>query len=183
MKVLKNIQVKTWTIVILVMYIIFLQECNKPNKEYENTDTIDTVFTRMVDSIYVLDTVYLTTNTLSIDTIYINNDTIKRYKKEVEDEVLKGTITSDVDGTLINQDFQYVTKIPRYIHTIDTLRITVKKPYTLLWGGGDMGGNSGAFNISATAGVTNKKGNSYYYRYNILRKEHSIGLTRTLYKY
>ena len=161
MKVLKNIQVKTWTIVILVMYIIFLQECNKPNKEYENTDTIDTVFTRMVDSIYVLDTVYLTTNTLSIDTIYINNDTIKRYKKEVEDEVLKGTITSDVDGTLINQDFQY----------------------TLLWGGGDMGGNSGAFNISATAGVTNKKGNSYYYRYNILRKEHSIGLTRTLYKY
>tara|TARA_R110000744_G_scaffold101945_1_gene196279 strand:- start:32 stop:589 length:558 start_codon:yes stop_codon:yes gene_type:complete len=185
MGILKNIQVKTWTIIILVMYIIFLQECNKSNniKEYENTSTIDTVFTRVVDSIYVLDTIFLTSSTISIDTVYINNDTLRRFENEVEDELLKGTIISYVDGTLVNQDFKYIAKFPQYIHTIDSVRITVKKPYTLLWVGGDIGGNENAFNISPTIGLTNKKGNSYYYRYNLMRKEHNIGLTRTLYKY
>ena len=182
---LKNISLKTYVIILLGVYIMFLQECNNNNniKNYENTNKTDTVFTRVVDSIYVLDTIYLSTSTISIDTVYIGNDTLRRYENEVEDEMLKGTIISDVDGTLVNQNFQYVAKFPQYIRTIDTVRITNKIPYISLWVGGDLGGNSTTFNASPIMGWTNRKGNSYYYRYNLIDKTHNIGLTRTLYKY
>ena len=182
---LKKFKIKTWTIIILVLYIIFLQECNdkQNNKGNEGNSTIDTVFTRTVDSIYVLDTLYLTVRSISYDTVYIDNDTIGRYENEVEDEMLKGTIVSYIDGVLVNQDFQYIAKFPQYIHTSDTVKITETKPYTRLWLGGELGGNYNSFNVSPVVGWTNKKGNSYYYRYGLIDKTHSIGISRTLYKY
>jgi len=182
---LKLSNIKTLVIVFLTLYIIFLQECNNKQNTYnnENNTTIDTVYTRVVDSIYVLDTIYLSTSTISIDTIYVNNDTLRRYENEVEDEMLQGTIISHVDGALVNQDFQYVAKFPKYIHTIDTVRITNTVPYIRIWIGGDLGGNKTTFNVSPIMGWTNRKGNSYYYRYNLIYKTHNIGLTRTLYKY
>jgi hypothetical protein len=183
MGVLKDL--KILTIFALVLYIIFLQECNdkQNNNGNENTNNIDTVFTRTIDSIYVLDTIYLTVRSISYDTVYIDNDTIGRYENEVEDELIKATIVTYVDGILVNQDFNYTAKFPQYIHTIDTVRITERKPYTSLWLGGEIGGNTNSFNVSPIVGWTNKKGNSYYYRYGLINKTHSIGLSRTLYKY
>ena len=183
--ILKKFKIKTWTIIILVLYIIFLQECNEKqnNTGNEVNQDIDTVFTRTIDSIYVLDTIYLTTRSVSYDTVYINNDTLGCYENEVEDELIKATITTYVDGVLVDQDFQYTAKFPQYIHTIDTVRITERKPYTRIWLGGDIGGNNKAFNVAPIVGWTNKKGNSYYYRYGLIDKTHNIGLSRTLYKY
>jgi hypothetical protein len=185
MDVLKKIKAQTWTIIILVLYIIFLQECNDKQFEtdVESSTGIDTVFTRTIDSIYVLDTVYLTVRSISYDTIYVDNDTLGRYENEVEDEMLKGTIVSYVDGILINQDFQYVAKFPQYIHTIDTVKLIDRRPYIRFWAGGELGGNYNTFNISPIVGWTNRKGNSYYYRYGLVNKTHNIGITRTLYKY
>ena len=180
MAILKNI--KTLTIIFLVIYIILLQECNENKKGIKNDVAIDTVFSRVVDSIYVLDTIYLNSNTTHYDTIFINNDTIGRYTNEVEDELLKGEIISDIDGTLISQEFKYVAKFPQYIHTIDTLRITKKQPYTYWYLGGEIGGNAEQFNISPLIGVINKKGNGYYYRYGIVDKTHNIGISRTIFK-
>ena len=176
-------KIKNYVIVLLLLYIVFLQECNGTKDNNRDNHNIDTVYTSTIDSVYVLDTIYLTTSTVSIDTVYINNDTIGRYENEVEDELLKATIISYVDGTLVNQDFKYIAKFPQYIHTSDTVRITETKPYTRLWLGGELGGNDKSFNVSPMMGWTNKKGNSYYYRYNIIDKTHNIGLSRTIYKY
>jgi hypothetical protein len=167
----------------LILYIIFLQECNEKKKGIKNDMAIDTVFSRTIDSIYVLDTIYLTSSTVHYDTVFINNDTIGRYTNEVEDELLSGEIISYIDGVLLNQEFNYVAKFPKYIYTIDTLRITTTKPYTNWYLGGELGGNSGQFNISPIIGVINKKGNGYYYRYGLIDKTHNIGISRTLYKY
>ena len=172
---------KSFVILLLVVYIIFLQECS-PKKDVDSTD-VEIIHTTTVDSIYIRDTLYLASHTVSIDTVYINNDTLNRYENIVEDEMIKATITSDIDGVLVNQDFKYIAKFPQYIHTSDTVRITETKPYTMLWLGGELGGNENTFNVSPVLGLTNKKGNSYFYRYDIVNKTHNVGLTRTLYKY
>ena len=184
MDVLKKLEIKTWTIIVLVLYIIFLQECNerKDVTDIKNEQGIDTVFTRVIDSIYVLDTIYLTTRTVSVDTVFIDNDTLGLFKNEVEDELIKGTINSYVDGVLVKQEFNYTAKFPQYIHTIDTVRITDRRPYLRFWAGGELGGNYNTFNVSPIVGWTNRKGNSYYYRYGLIDKTHNIGLSRTLYK-
>ena len=184
MAILKKLEVKTWTIIVLILYIIFLQECNDKQSvtDVKNEPGIDTVFTRVIDSIYVLDTIYLTTRTVSVDTVFINNDTLGLFKNEVEDELIKGIITSYIDGVLVDQEFNYTAKFPQYIHTIDTLKIIDRRPYLRLWAGGEVGGNYGMFNVSPIVGWTTRKGNSYYYRYGLIDKTHNVGLSRTLYK-
>jgi len=185
MDVLKKIKAQTWTIIVLVLYIIFLQECNDKQVETDvkSSSGIDTVFSRTIDSIYVLDTIYLTTRTVSVDTVFINNDTLGLFKNEVEDELIKGVISSYVDGVLVEQTFDYTAKFPQYIHTIDTIKLIDRRPYIRFWAGGELGGNYNTFNVSPIVGWTNRKGNSYYYRYGLIDKTHNIGLSRTLYKY
>jgi len=185
LNVLKKLQVKTLTIIVLICYIIFLQECNDKQNEtsVKSSTGIDTVFTRTVDSIYVLDTIYLSTTNISIDTVFIDNDTLGLFKNEVEDELIKGVISSYVDGVLVEQTFDYTAKFPKYIHTIDTVKLIDRRPYIRFWAGGELGGSSNTFNVSPIVGWTNRKGNSYYYRYGLIDKTHNIGLSRTLYKY
>lgn len=180
---INKLKLKTFTIIGLVLYIIFLQECNdnSSNNSGDN-NKVDTIYSRTIDSIFIKDTLYLTSRIVHHDTVYINNDTVSVYTNKVEDEMLSGEITSYIDGTLVDQDFKYVAKFPQYIRTSDTIRITKTKSYTRVWLGGELGGNIDRFNISPVVGWTNKKGNAYYYRYGIVDKTHNIGITRTIYK-
>ena len=75
--------------------------------------------------------------------------------------MLQGTITSYIDGTLVDQDFKYIAKFPQYIHTSDTIRLTKYTPCTRWYIGGEIGGNLERFNISPIIGVINKKGKNY----------------------
>ena len=181
---IKALGVKYIIIMFLVLYVLKLQNCNK-NENNENVIKVDTIFTRTIDSIYILDTIYLTTSTVHVDTVYIDNDTLGRYENEVEDELLKGTIISYIDGVLVNQEFNYIAKFPKYIYTIDTVRIEKEKikAYSRLYIGGELGGNINKFNVSPILGITNRKGNHYYYRYGLIDKTHNIGISTTLYKY
>lgn len=185
MDILKQFSVKTFLIIGLIIYIVLLQECNGDKKNNNNDITIDTVYSTTVDSIYVLDTIYLTTNIIRHDTIFIGDDTISVYENEVEDEMLSGRITSYIDGTLVDQEFNYIAKFPQYIHTIDTVRITKqeRKDYVKFFLGGEIGGNINKFNLSPIMGWSNRKGNSYYYRYGVVDKTHNIGISRVIYKY
>ena len=38
-------------------------------------------------------------------------------------------IIFDIDGVLVDQEFNYTAKFPQYIHTNDTLKIIDRRPY------------------------------------------------------
>ena len=180
LKFIKKLNIKTWLIIFLMGYIILLQECNN-NENNEKTTKIDTVYSTQIDSIYIVDTITITSHIISRDTVYVDNDTISVFKNRVEDEMLSGEITSYIDGTLIDQEFKYVAKFPQYIHTIDTVRITnTPKPVYRLYIGGEVGGAINTFNISPVIGYSSRKGNNYTYRYGLIDKTHNIGISRTI---
>tara|TARA_R110002126_G_scaffold127296_1_gene269482 strand:- start:1739 stop:2368 length:630 start_codon:yes stop_codon:yes gene_type:complete len=199
---LKSIKLTYIVIACLLLYVLFLQECDGPKKSNNDTifNTTDTLsYTTDTFRITSIDTIFLpstpVTVTVAIPTpVYIHDTlwkgdsaivkTYAEYNTEVKDSLITGVINSKVEGVLISQDFAYTPLFPKYIWRIDTVVIEnntiVDEKKLFLFVGGEVGGNIDAFNLSPVIGVGTTKGNMYSYRYGLLDKTHNITFSKKL---
>lgn len=178
-----------WVIALLIMIILLLIKCNGDiaveGMQLEGCGevksiTYDTVTTRTVDTIQFVDTVKYYVAIEVPTPVY---DTIKElniYTSDFEDSLLIGTVTSEVDGVLVHQDFEYTPKFPKYIQIHDTTTITKTVTKVLpkkreLYMGLYAGGNATTFNLTPVISFKDKKDRMFSYGYNVIDKTHNVG--------
>lgn len=175
---------KIYIILGLFLYILFFKNCseNRPTTDEVVTEIkSDTTRITVVDTVQFIDTV-IRKVIVRINKPIVVNDSINEYTNEFNDSLLTGTVWTQVNGNLLDQSFNYVPKFPQFIIQTDTVVINTKQTTTIkkrsfsLNGGVEVGGNVDGFNFSPIIGFTNKRGNSYSYRYGVLNKTHSIGI-------
>lgn len=175
---------KIYIILGLFLYIFFLQNCSdRPKVTDEVTVEVQTDTTRItvVDTIQFIDTV-IRNVIVTVNEPVIINDSVNEYTNEFSDSLLTGTVWTLVQGNLLDQSFNYTPHFPRFIIKTDTVIIntnqttTIRKSNFSLTAGIEVGGSVDEFNFSPIVGFTNKKGNSYSYRYGVLDKTHNIGM-------
>ena len=168
----------------LFLYVIFLQNSSrKINKEddVETVITIDTLRSTFVDTVIFVDTI-VHRIIVKIKKPVVISDSIKEYTNDFTDSLLSGSVWTQVNGILLDQEIDYTPKFPQYIFQIDTVIINTSQTTTRFVSrfslniGIEAGGNADQFNFSPIIGLTNKRGNSYSYRYGLLDKTHSIGM-------
>ena len=176
---------KIYIILGLFLYICFLQNCSdqqEPTDEVTTEVSTDTTRITVVDTIQFIDTIVRTV-VVNIGDPIIINDSIKEYTNNFNDSLLTGSVWTQVHGNLLDQTIDYVPKFPQYIIQIDTVIInnnqttTIRKSNFSLNAGVEVGGNEEKFNFSPIVGFTTPRNNSYFYRYGLLDKTHSIGMT------
>jgi hypothetical protein len=180
---MKGIDPKYLVILGLFLYILFLQNCSKKDQPTDEVTTVivDTLRTTFVDTILFVDTIVQTV-VITINDPLIVNDSVKEYTNDFTDSLLIGSVWTQVEGNMLNQKIDYTPKFPQYIFQVDTVIIntnqtTIRQESRFsLNVGAEVGGNEDQFNFSPVIGLTNKRGNSYSYRYGLLDKTHNIGI-------
>jgi len=123
--------------VIVLLFFVSLQTCNRrTNTEPITTvvTTVDTTHVSYVDTIpfyNIIDSIRWTN--LPVIAQSINEDSTEyTYTTAMQDSLIDGTISTSVrnDGTLVNQDFTYIPKFPKYIRTFDTTWINKETTIT-----------------------------------------------------
>lgn len=194
---MKN-QIPFIAILILLLYILFLQECRQPsgNTTTHQVDTIihlDTVFAPPVlvqmevpkpppPTIIYLDTngrelppLVASQNGLELPLDSSKLETVHLYQDSTEDENLTLFYKAKVKGLLLDNALSYRLKVPKMI----TKTIEVPKPYpsptNALFLVGGVGGNLQQFS-SLTAGLnyTSAAGWSLGYDYDFLQQVHCV---------
>ena len=173
---------KIWIILGLFLYILFLQDCSSNKTSNEDVTKIETDTTRItfVDTVKFIDTV-IHKVIVRINKPVIINDSVSEYTNEFKDSLLTGSVWTQVNGKLLDQKIDYIPHFPKYIIQTDTVIINTKqttirsKSNFSLNAGIEVGGNEKQFNFSPIIGFSRKQ-NSYFYRYGVLDKTHSIGL-------
>jgi hypothetical protein len=195
--VVKGVKIEWLIIGILLLYIIFLQQCSSSTVDCPEVIYSDTVVTHVthIDTIPFNDTIVRYINLTVPKPVPIPNpkdsmpsdtisSTLNKYETPVVDSLLSGTITSLVDGVLVEQAFSYIPKFPKYIVKTDSIFVNTntvletKKNY--LYVGGELGGSQNSFSLGPIIGVYTKNDYLYSYRYGILDKTHNIGISKRL---
>ena len=176
---------KIYIILGLLLYILFFKNCSESNQTTDDLITTeiqsDTTKVTFIDTVKFIDTV-IHKVIVRINKPVVVNDSINEYTNEFNDSLLTGTVWTQVNGNLLDQKLDYVPKFPQFIIKTDTVIINTKQTTTIkkrsfsLNGGIEVGGNVDGFNFSPIIGFTNKKGNSYSYRYGVLDKTHNVGI-------
>ena len=185
--IMKGLDPKYLVILGLFLYVLFLQNCSKEEQPLDEvtTVTVDTLRTTFVDTILFVDTVVQTV-VITVNDPLIINDSVKEYTNDFTDSLLIGSVWTQVEGNMLNQKIDYTPKFPQFIFQVDTVIINTNQttirqdPKFSLNIGVEVGGNSDKFNFSPILGFSNKNQNSYFYRYGVLDKTHSIGIMYNL---
>lgn len=184
---LENIK---WLLILgLIAYIVLLQQCRGKVDCPDSVSSIEVTHTTHTDTIPFIDSipkyyrVDVPTPKIYYDTLY--KDTLAFYVSEIKDTLIEGIITSRVNGLLISQEFEYIPKFPKYIHTTDSIFIketTVVQPENKLslYIGGDLRGSQTSLDLAPRLSLKTKNDFLYSYSYGILTKTHSIGIQKRL---
>lgn len=125
----------TWTnktlilIVVCLLFLLSLQKCKDTPKEVITTTKVETVLD--TTHVSVIDTIPLYVDSVVLQYLPIIREEVSLdssefyYSTAVNDSLLDGKIFTTVasDGTLVQQDFTYLPKFPKYIYQIDTFWI------------------------------------------------------------
>lgn len=114
-------------------------------------------------------------------------DSLFQYTQEYDDSLITGLLTADVKGELVGSSFTYTPKFPKYIYRVDTIKITEtikevierKRPYGLIIGGGLNADHNKYVGFTVEAGIQLKQGFDIIYRFDPMRTQHSLGVTYT----
>lgn len=176
-----------FVIALLVIVIMLLVECNRTNPTSKDCGefksiTFDTLTTYKshIDTIPFIDTIPYYIKIEVPVPVYDTTDSTNNYYTSFEDSLIKGEILSKVDGVLVNQDFTYTPKFPKYIIKTDSITktITITKelePKRKVFLGLNVGGNTNTFNFGPQAAFLDKKDRLYNYNYNLLNNTHNVG--------
>lgn len=186
---------KTFIILGLVIYILYVHSCTKVNCP-TITQSIDTVTVTHIDTVW-FEKPQTTTGkkpkkqpggTSTTTDPKTPCDSLFQYTQEYEDSLIKGLLTADVKGELIGSKFTYTPKFPKYITKTETITITntvkveiprKERPYGVILGAGANVGHNSSVGFTIDAGVQFKQGFDVIYRFDPLRLQHSIGISHT----
>lgn len=188
-----NIQFILGTITVVVVALL-LRDCSGNLL----SDTTTTTTEISVDSVYVTKTVvdtitfhdtlvqyiYIRPSKPIRDTIYIG-DTLRlvnTYKEEIEDSLISGVITSQVDGVLVSQNLVYSPKFPKFViqrdsifvNTTKTIKETTKIDKWGIYPGFGIGGNSENFILEPGLAFNTGKGSIITGGYDLVNKTYSL---------
>lgn len=185
--------IKTFLIIGLILYIILLQQCGGNSvkcPEVIATTKIDTLKIKgKTDTIefIVEKPIYINIEVpipVTISDPLNSSITLNEYKTSIIDSLLEGTITSQIDGILVSQYFEYKPLFPKYINRVDT--IIIDKKETIIkkrWGisaGGEVGFGATSFNLSPVVSLHMKNDYIYSYRYGLIDKTHNVTIQKRL---
>ena len=184
---------KLYAIIGLLIYILFLHTCKNDTQSIISEVTTvhsDTLRVTHVDTLQFVDTIQRIV-TVKIEEpvrVIIEDDVwdeldINEYTNPFSDSLVDGSIWTKVDGTMLDQKFDYTPKFPKYIFQVDTVIVntsintvqTVSSKLSLNIGA-EAGGGLETFNFSPKIGFNTNNGFSYSYRYGIIDKTHNIGI-------
>ncbi len=184
---------KTFIILGLVIYILYVHSCTKVNcpeivttTSIRQTTHIDTLsFPKIPTTTEGKKPIKHGTGISLVDTPKTKCDSLFQYTQEYEDSLIKGTLFADVRGELIGSKFTYTPKFPKYIFKTDSIFITNtireeverKRPYGLLIGGGLNVGHDRSVGVTFDAGIQMKQNFDIVYRFDAIRLTHSLSLT------
>jgi hypothetical protein len=187
-----NLDIKWLIIIALGVYILFLQQCGGKKEicpEVSVTTKVDTLRIKgKTDTIKITvkEPIYIPIEIPTPVTVTVPSDsgdiTVHEYSSEIRDSLIEGTITSQVDGKLIAQNFKYKPLFPKYITRTDTIVIdktetsVLKRNYIGL--GAEIGGSATSVNVSPKLSLITRKGYTYSYRYGLMDKTHNISIVR-----
>lgn len=123
------------------------------------------------------------------DTVYITSrPATRQYETFVETGYIRGTITSQVRGWLLKQDFAYRGDIPIQINVNNTTTITETnylKPRPSIFIGGMVGGSRALEfdNLGPTIGFLSPNRWSASYTYDVIDQSHNVTLTRNIFTF
>jgi len=187
--------IKSLTIIGLIIYIIFLQQCYNKGTAPIITIKSDTTKVTVIDTIAFQDTIKhhirikIPEKITVFDTMFqIVRDTVDTtiytYLQTIEDTLIKGLLETKVRGDLISNDFTYTPKFPKYIYQRDIIKVNtvvkIEKRKFKLGVGAEIGGSMTAFNLSPIVAITTGNSFMYNYRYGLMDKTHNIGIIKTL---
>lgn len=178
---------------IFLLSFFLLRRCDvsrntKQPPKVTETVTIDTTFVTLKGKTDTIHDTIVKWHTKLIpyhihDTVTIKGDSLSIYVTNIEDSLIEGEFRSLVNGKIINSDFNYVAKFPKYITRVDTFKVKIDKKETIVkdpWEfylGGVLGGNNAKFNLQPAALIRiPKKGLQVGYSYGILDQTHNIHL-------
>ena len=111
----------------------------------------------------------------------ITRDTTRTYVTNVEDSLISGTITTELnkDSCLVQRQFlNYTPKFPQYIYRTDTIkiseRITIQKNRFKMFAGLEIGGSKAQFNFGPKISLLSRKDLLYSYNYDIINRTHNL---------
>lgn len=178
-----------WRIIALLIagaILFFTHTCKSPRGTKTIIRTsIDTVYTSSKDTVWEEKVKYVNIEIPIPDTVYLlAEDTISSYKVGYSDSLLDAKFKIEVDGVLIDYNFNYIAKYPKYIHTRDTFRIntttTLEENKRQLFLGLEVGGTDNSFNLSPTISLKGKNDFIYTYRYDLFTRAHNVGIQKLL---
>jgi hypothetical protein len=167
-----------FAIIGILILILFFKGCGTPNGTKPVVITeVKTTYKTHTDTIpFYKDSIIIKHLTV-IDSIPSSEDSsIINYTTAVNDSLLDGEIFTQVkrDGTLVDQNFTYLPKFPKYIHTTDSVIIETKETiYKDTWaitGGVNLYGNTSTLGIAPTLGFKTKKDHIFMLGYGVLDK-------------
>lgn len=187
---------KTTLIVVLIVILLLMHFCGgKKQPKDPNGETVvktvvvsDTTKVTYIDTIQFFDSIPVPFE-VPVEVVIPYYDTIRDlnvYENPFEDSLLVGTVTSHVDGVLVEQHFKYTPKFPKYILKTDSIIITnditntVIKNNRRLYVGMELGGGVNSFSVSPMISFSDKRYNLFSYRYDVINNTHNIGYQKQL---
>lgn len=189
---------KEWIywLTIIILILLLLRTCNKPN---ESTG-LDVIITTKDSIVYVpgkSDTLYFEKIATKHRLKPTNVDSVKEfdnlpvtaymYQTLINDSLIDGQILSRIEGSkLIYTDLSYTPKFPKYITRVDTLKefktTTVEKTKNKweLYVGSNIGGSTENFVLAPGVLVRTNKNFSITLGYDLINKTYNIGYYQKL---
>ena len=166
-------------ILILLGYIVFLQQCTpKPDPVYI-TDTItytDTAYIPQIDTLKFTDTVYLDSIIRQI-IIKEKLDTVVIFREFFSLNTYKDTILDDSNGLIVVNDTLYKNKIKSRYNQIKLYPQRIKPTLlTKYYIGGGINGGANRLGLNVSVAMVTKKDYLYQFQYDLLNKEISFNL-------
>jgi hypothetical protein len=183
-----------WRFVLLgamcvVLFMVHRCTAPKTKTKWREKVTIDTIYTSSIDTVYEKKVIYVETEIPApSDTIYVDSTHMGLsrlvYTPSHNDTLLEANFRVVVDGVLVEHNFNYTPKYPKYIYTRDTFRINTNtvsiQDRNQLFLGLEVGGNNAMFNVSPKVSLRAKNGFIYSYRYGLIDKTHNIGVQKLI---
>ena len=179
----------------LIVLGLFISKCPSPRPSNITSEySSDTTIIYKSDTIKIYDTliktikvyinkptiIYLPSDSNSLDSVSIN-----QYITKVNDSIIEGSIYSQVEGILKNQELLYKLKLPLQIIIRDSIFSTINTIHTIrdnriaFISGIESGGNINTFDFSLIGGLKLQNDWDILYRYGIISKTHSVGITKS----
>lgn len=175
-----NFKIEHIIILILIGYILFLQQCTEPKKIYIKDSQKEITKEVYIDTIlfnYPVPVEYKIPIKEPIASTIdpIDSSIINKYELPIEDSLLTGKVSTMVDGTLLDMNFTYTPKFPKYINK-ETIITEKLKPKNMLFITGGLEGGKTFFSPKLGLSLYQKKGYLYSATYDPINKLYGVGI-------